>query len=225
MKFASITSISLLDYPGKISSIIFTPGCNFRCPYCYNKELVLHPERYRLITEAQAIRKLKKNKWIDAVIVTGGEPTIHKDLPSFLKKIKKETRLLIGLETNGSNPEMLEELMRKKLVDYIAMDIKTALNHGDYSKATGWRADIKKIKKSISLIIKSKIKHEFRTTVVPGIVNTKDIEAIVKLIKGEEDYFLQQFKPKNTLNKEYEKLKPYKNSELFEMKKKADKFV
>ncbi len=225
MKFAGITSISLLDYPGKISSILFTPGCNFRCPYCYNRELVLYPEKYEVITEKQAIKLLEKNKWIDAVVLTGGEPTIHENLPSFLKKLKKETKLLIGLETNGSNPEMLEKLINEKLIDFIAMDIKTSLYSKKYSKAIGGKENLTKIKKSIRLIRKSKISHEFRTTVVPGIVSVKDVEEIAKAIKGEKNYFLQQFRPGNNINKKYEKKEPYDTSILFKMQKKASKFV
>jgi len=206
--------VSLIDYPGKVVSIIFTIGCNYRCPFCQNKDLVLRNyKNLRVYTYDEIFQKLEEAKnFIDGVEITGGEPTIWgEELIELIKKLKEYG--LIKLDSNGSNPEILEKIIAQKLVDYIAMDIKTKLEPKKYAKAIGLSEEAIKtifprVLRSIELIRNSGIDHEFRTTVVPTIVEKTDIIEIANYIKGEK-YALQQFEPKSTLNPEFEKIKPY----------------
>ena len=210
VEIKAVQKVSLLDYPGKVSAIIFLGGCNFRCPFCYNVDIVLNPEKIVSIDEKIVLEFLKKRKkFLDGVCITGGEPTIHKDLPEFIRKIKA-LGLLVKLDTNGYEPEMLKKLLDKKLIDYVAMDIKTSLNKERYSKAAGINVDLSRIKKSIDLIRKSKVDYEFRTTVVPGLVNENDLIEIARALKGSKRYVLQQFlNDKKMIDKRFNKVKPY----------------
>ncbi|MBN2519330.1 MAG: anaerobic ribonucleoside-triphosphate reductase activating protein, partial [Bacteroidales bacterium] len=189
MKIGGFIKNSLIDYPGKISSIVFTSGCNFRCKYCHNPELVI-PEKIkecRLIPEEFVFSFLKENKnMLDAVTITGGEPTLHKGLIDFLIQIKS-IGLLVKLDTNGTNPELLENIINLKLVDYFAMDIKAPLELQKYRFIVGDLVSddtIEKVKKSIDVIIQSGILHEFRTTVVKQATSKEDILHIYNAIKG-----------------------------------------
>ncbi len=213
---------SLLDYPGLVSCIIFTNGCNFKCGFCHNKDLIL-PDKRREIKQEKIFDFLKKRQGlIDGVVVTGGEPTIYKGLPDFLKKIK-DLGYLLKLDTNGTNPDMIKELIKKDLVDFIAMDVKAGFEN--YPKAAGVEdVNIENIKKSIK-IIKDFEKHEFRTTVVPGLIDKEEIKKIGEIVKGAKKHALQQFRPKNTLKKEFSKLQPFKEEKLKEFKKILNKQV
>ncbi len=191
---------SLNDYPGKTSAVIFTRGCNFRCRYCHNPELVL-PERYTEEISLKEIYKFletRKGK-LDAIVITGGEPTQHADLPKMIKKIKK-MGFLIKLDTNGSNPEMLEKIIKEGNIDYIAIDIKAPLNFDSYQKVSKMPFDTLKIKRSVSLVIGSGLPHEFRTTIVKFLTSFDDLRKIAKNIKGADNYFLQKFVPAVKLN-------------------------
>lgn len=204
MIIGGFVKFSLNDYPGKTSAVIFTRGCNFRCRYCHNPELVL-PEKYAKkipLSKIFSFLKTRKGK-LDAVVITGGEPTNHSDLPFFLKKIKNPPAgggFLVKLDTNGSNPEMLEKIIKEGNINYIAMDIKAPLNLDSYSKVSRVPLDIKKIKKSIDLIINSGLPHEFRTTVVKSLTSFDDLRKIAESIKGADNYFLQKFVPAKKLN-------------------------
>lgn len=200
---------SLLEWPGLIVDSIFLAGCNFRCPYCHNPDLVAHDvvKSYDINEVLAEIESRAKTKWLDGVSVTGGEPTMSKRLPEFLKIIKG-MGLKAKIDTNGSFPDIVQKLLDEKLLDYIAMDIKATPEK--YHLAAGKKVDMKKIKKTIAIIIESGIDHEFRTTVVPTIVDVeKDIVKIAKMIKGAKRYYLQQFRPIRCLDKEFEKLVPY----------------
>jgi pyruvate formate lyase activating enzyme len=230
---------SLLDYPGKISAIIFTQGCNFRCHFCYNPMLVWpiksdknkdkpcakgqEKDQFRL-DEADLFHFLKKRAGkIDAVVISGGEPTIHSDLPKFIDRIKK-IGYLIKLDTNGTNPEMLLKLMRGGLLDYIAMDIKTSFEK--YEKAVGIKCDLKKIEKSVKLIMASNLKYEFRTTLAPGLVDSDDLLEISQIIKGADQWFLQKFRPeKNILNPEFDFARPYSDSDIKKVSRRVGPYV
>lgn len=160
---------------------------------------------------------------LDAIVITGGEPTLHKDLPDFIARIKK-LGYKIKLDTNGTNPEMLKKLIKADLVDYFAMDIKSSFDN--YEKITGVKNDLSKIKESIIIIKESAKPYEFRTTLVPGLVEPEDIKKIAKVIKGADNWFLQQFKPDSELvNPEAKKIKPYSRAELNSIKKVASEFV
>ena len=193
MIIGGIQKFSLIDYPGKTCAIIFTRGCNFRCRYCHNPELVI-PEKYAPEIPLSQIYDFLENRRgkLDAVSITGGEPTQHSDLIELMKKIKN-MGFLVKLDSNGSRPEMLKKIISKKLVDYLAMDIKAPLE--DYHKIMGWRVPVEKLKRSIDLIINSDIDYEFRTTIVKSLTSKNDLREIAKIIKGAKKYFLQKFIP------------------------------
>jgi len=230
MLFGGLQKLTLIDYPGKVACTVFTVGCNFRCPFCYNSELVL-PEKIKKqlkISEKEFFKFLKsRKKIIEGVCVTGGEPTIHKNLPDFIKKIKK-LGYLVKLDTNGSNLEMLKNLIDKKLVDYVAMDIKQSqkskVKSQKYDKATGVKVNLDDIKKSINIVKNSGIDHEFRTTVVPTIHTKEDIIQIARDISPAKKYFLQNFRPEKTLNPKFKKIKPYPQEFLLEIQKTITSF-
>jgi len=193
---------SLIEWPGKISTVVFMGGCNFSCPWCYNRDLVLNSEYLPKIFEEEILEYLNKNKdFLDALVVTGGEPTLcgdSGDLWLFFEKIKK-AGFLVGLETNGTYPKIIEKLLKNKLIDYLAMDIKAPLNHEKYDQLAGAEINLEDIKKSISLIKGSDIDYEFRTTVVPGLLTVDDIKKIAQEIKGANRYVLQKFRSENSL--------------------------
>ncbi len=214
---------SLIDYPGKIATVLFTSGCNFRCPYCQNSELVLRPESLPQIAPAEVFQFLTRRRGlIDGVVITGGEPTLQKGLDDFLRKIK-ELGLAAKLDTNGYRPRILRELLEQGLLDYVAMDVKTSL--AKYPLAAGVPVDGQRIEESVGLILSSGIVHEFRTTVVPGIVAPEDVEEMAKLITGAEKYILQQFRPQGTLEPRFREVAPYPARTLLEMAQAAEKWV
>jgi pyruvate formate lyase activating enzyme len=181
---------SFSDYPARICSTIFIGGCNFRCPYCHNPSIVFCKSKE--VQEADIIRHLEERKdKIDAVCITGGEPCIWKDLPKLVKKIK-ELGFYIKIDTNGSNPEMINYLVRNNMVDYIAMDIKAPLKK--YKEVIRTEIDIEKIKQSISFIIKGNTPYEFRTTVHSACTSEQDILTIAEELKGADRYALQEFR-------------------------------
>lgn len=203
---------SLIDYPGKMCSVVFVANCNFRCPYCQNPDLILNYKKIPTIPGREVFEHLdKKRKWIDGVCITGGEPCLYESLVDFIKKLRS-MGFLIKLDTNGTNPDMLKYLIKKKLLDYIAMDIKAPLK--DYSKVAKVGVNTMDIRKSASLVMKSGIDYEFRTTVVPSLFNEDDIVAIGKWLKGAKKYCIQQFRALSTLDKKYEKEEPYPEQKL-----------
>jgi len=222
MIIGGFQKFSLIDYPGKISCIVFTQGCNFRCPYCHNPELIPFTSLAK-IKEETILSFLEKRKGkIDAVVITGGEPTMQQDLLKFIQKIK-ERGYLIKLDTNGSNPEMLEIIINHSLVDYIAMDIKAPLEK--YKEVIHSVISPEKIKRSIRMIMNSEIRYEFRTTVVKSQLSKEDIINIGKLVEGAELYILQKFIPSKTLDPNFSNEKTYSDGELSSLKRKLEKFV
>lgn len=203
MQIGGITKSSLIDYPKKISAVIFLIGCNFNCPYCHNPELVISN-----IIEPIDINSiysfLKKRKGLlDGVVITGGEPTLHKKLPEFIKNIK-DMGYLIKLDTNGSNPNMAEELIENKLVDYIAMDIKAPFD--EYNNIITKEINIENVKKTFKLLVQNKVDYEFRTTVVSNLLNYESFVKINEIFKKEgkiKKYCLQRFKKSKHLNEFY----------------------
>ncbi|MDD3808599.1 MAG: anaerobic ribonucleoside-triphosphate reductase activating protein [Candidatus Pacebacteria bacterium] len=199
MLIGGLQKLTLIDYPSKVAAIIFTIGCNFRCRYCYNTRLV-DPKLFReedVISEEEIFSFLKSRVGkLDAVVVTGGEPTLHKDLDVFISKIKKLS-FLVKLDSNGTNPEVLQSLIDKKLVDYIAMDIKNDFEN--YQKIVNVKLDISKIKESIKVIMNSGIDYEFRTTAAPGVTK-EDILNISEYIKGAKKYYLQVFQEMDVID-------------------------
>lgn len=190
MHIAGVQRLSLLDYPGKLSCIVFLPGCNLRCPFCHNAEIVT--QNHSEIEESSVLEFIESRKTVlDGVCITGGEPTLQKDLPEFISKVK-DIGLSVKLDTNGTAPETLQYIIDNRLVDYIAMDIKTSLEK--YPIAVGVESfTTDKIKRSIDMIMSSEIDYEFRTTVSRGIVELEDIDDICKTISGCKAYYLQKF--------------------------------
>ena len=219
---------SLIDWEGKIVTTLYVPFCNFRCPYCYNYDLVLNPDIFGEIpAETIECFLLERKDFIDGICISGGEPTLHPDLPVYLKEIKTKD-FLIKLDTNGTNPEMLEQILSAELVDYIAMDIKSSLNLGDYSRASGIkdRRWLESIKESINLIMKSSVDYEFRTTVVPTLHSEDIIIEIARYISGARKYVLQKFLPsESTLEPSYQRIQPYSEEKMSELSIKAKKYV
>jgi len=205
---------SLLDYPEKIVSVVWLSGCNFRCPYCFNVEIVNNSNKLRKIEAEEIFNHLEsRKKWLDGICITGGEPTLHKGLFDFISKIK-QMGFLVKLDTNGTDPEVIKKLIEAKLIDYIAMDIKAPLK--EYKKTVKRDVGLEKIQDSIDLIRNSGIEYEFRTTVVPKFFDEKVALAIGNWLKGSKKYCLQQFRPEKTLDKNLQKEKPYTHEKLKE---------
>ena len=222
MTIAGLRKTTLIDYPGKIAAIVFLAGCNFRCPWCYSKELVLPAEikKQPKVLEKEFFDFLKERTGLlEGIVICGGEPTINKDLPEFIKKIK-ELGYAVKIDTNGSNPKMLKKLIDDSLIDYVAMDIK--LPKERYLEIF---KEVKDIEESIKILKKSKIDSEFRTTVVPTIHTKEDFLKIAKWIGGPKvKYYLQNFRPEKTIDPEFEKIKPYSDEYLLEIQKAISPF-
>lgn len=187
--------VSLIDYPGHIAAVIFTGGCMFRCPFCHNASLAKNAKHLPFFSFDQVIETLISRKSvIEAVVISGGEPTIHPQLPELIHKIK-ELGFKVKLDTAGVNPDMLEKVLPH--LDYVAMDIKHSFKK--YSSAIGISVTLDKIKKSIVLIQQSGVPYEFRTTVVPGLHEVSDFEAIGKELENSEQIYIQQFVPSNDM--------------------------
>ena len=189
MNIAGVQKVTLLDYPGKVACEIFTQGCNFECPFCQNSSLIPITNTGEF-SEEEIFEYLNLRKNIlDGVVITGGEPTVQKDLKEFIKKIK-DLGLLVKLDTNGGNPKVLQELIDEELVDYVAMDIKNIFNK--YNITAGKKVSLDNIKKSIEILKASKIDYEFRTTIIKEMHSLDDIISICKLV-GNAKYYLQNF--------------------------------
>ena len=197
MLIAGLQKLTLLDYPGKTACTVFTPGCNFRCPFCHNALLVTSPVT-DYVSEDEFFAFLSKRKGIlDGVCITGGEPTLQKDLIPFAEKIRA-MGFLIKLDTNGYRPDVLGEFLEKGLADYVAMDIKASPT--EYAATTGLAdLDFSLIKNSIELIENSGVAHEFRTTVTETFHGEGDFEEILTLFSPDTPYYLQQFKDSGNL--------------------------
>lgn len=218
---------SLLDWEGKIVSTLYTPYCNFRCPYCQNSGLVLNPDQYETVSFKVIADYLSKHKdWVDGICLTGGEPCFFEDLPDFIKGIR-DIGMQVKLDTNGTFPDMLMRVLETGIVDYVAMDIKAPLDFEAYSKSAGIKNGklFEKVKGTIKLIMESGIDYEFRTTVVPTLHEKADIIKIAKHIEGARKYALQNFSNRETLDSEFQKIKPYDIEELEQMGKSASSYV
>lgn len=196
MKIAGFQKNSFVDYPGNIAAVVFTPGCNMKCYYCHNKELLGSKAADNLIPESDVFDHLhKRMNFLDAVVVTGGEPTLQPDLEEFLTRVKA-LGYAVKLDSNGTNPEIIKKLMDKKLVDYIAMDIKASFEK--YEEICGTEVSIERINESIDLLMQGVVQYEFRTTFVTRL-KEEDILSIAGRIKGAKRYILQQVQFKSEL--------------------------
>lgn len=205
MIIGGLQKTSLLDFPEKIAAIVFTVGCNFRCGYCHNPELITGEAK---IEEVFEFLKTRQGK-LDGVVITGGEPCLQKDLPEFIKQVK-ELGFAVKLDTNGSFPEMLEKVLSD--LDYVAMDIKAPLEK--YSQIVNVDVDTSKILKSIEVLKNGGVDYEFRTTVVKSQLSFEDFEKIGQLIQGVPRYYLQRFEASKILDKSLENEKTYSTEEF-----------
>lgn len=211
------------DFVGFISSTIFLGGCNFRCPYCHNSDLVLRPKTLPTFPMEYFLNFLDSRKgWLEGICVTGGEPLLHDDLETLLSLIK-ERNLLVKVDTNGSFPSRLEALIQKKLVDKIAMDVKAPLER--YSEVAGVEVEKEDILQSIDIVKNSGLPYVFRCTVVPGLIGPEDVEKISLLIKGAKVFQLQQFVPANPIDNDYLQIKPFSKEEVQEFAKIAAPYL
>jgi pyruvate formate lyase activating enzyme len=202
MKFSGLQKVSLIDYPNKIASVLFTPGCNLRCGFCHNWRIVVEPKP-PFLQEAVALGVLeRRKKYVDAVVVTGGEPCMHKELPRFLEKLKQRG-FQVKLDTNGFYPDVLEQCLAH--VDYVALDVKTSLE----KYALLGAKDTAALLRTVNMLKMGKVAYEFRTTMVPELVTAGDVTRICELVKGAKTHAFQQFVPQDTLDKRFEGLKPY----------------
>jgi pyruvate formate lyase activating enzyme len=229
MLLGGLQKTTLIDFPGKVACTVFTVGCNFRCPFCHNKDIV--SQKNFLAANLPPIKESEffsflhsRKKILDGVCITGGEPTLHSDLMSFCEKIK-QIGLAVKLDSNGSNPDKLKNLIKNNLVDFIAMDVKACFS--DYKKAMGVNYPVSQMKKSIILILNSGLGYELRTTLVPKIHSqksiiklTKDLKQLAKKIKyplSKLNYTLQSFRPQNCLDPKYLKERTFSSQELKEI--------
>lgn len=191
MEIKGLQKLTLLDYPEKLACTVFLAGCNLRCPFCHNFSLVIPSGFGDSISHEEFFEFLKSRQHkLGGVCISGGEPTLHKELPEFIKEIKK-LGYSVKLDTNGTSPDVLEALVKSHLIDYVAMDIKSSKE--GYGRAVGCDVDIGKIEKSVEILMRGEVDFEFRTTVVRGIHTETDIIAIGEWLRGDEKYFLQSF--------------------------------
>lgn len=202
MKFSGLQKISLIDYPTRVASVLYTPGCNLKCGFCHNWRIATDPQP-PFLQETTALDMLEnRKKYVDAVVVTGGEPCMHKELPKFLIKLK-ERGFSVKLDTNGFFPDVLEECLGH--VDYVAMDIKTSLEKYQQLGAE----NTANLMHSVEILKTDKVPYEFRTTLVPNLVTLEDLPKIGELIRGASTLALQQFVSKDTLDNKFESIRPY----------------
>ena len=216
-----------MDWVGKITSVIFLPYCNFKCPYCQNPELVLNPDSLASIDIDDILKKLSNYKgWIDGICITGGEPTIHESLPELIRYIKKNSGLAIKLDTNGADPKMLEGLIKENLLDAVSMDVKAPLDDIRYRRAAGVVVDVEKIKKSIDILKDSDLDVEFRTTVHRDMFTKKDIQDLAGQLKGAGRFKLQNFNANaDTIDPELKGSTPFDEETFKELQELARKII
>ncbi|MEM1507013.1 MAG: anaerobic ribonucleoside-triphosphate reductase activating protein [Candidatus Bathyarchaeia archaeon] len=202
MKFSGLQKTSLIDFPGKISSILFTPGCNLRCPYCQNWRIVVNPQG-PFLSEDDALAILEsRKKYVDAVVITGGEPLIHSDILQFIKRLK-ERNFSVKLDTNGFFPDLLKRCL--DYVDYVAVDVKTSPEKYHLLGAK----EVSSLFKTINLLKECGVDYEFRNTVVPRIVEEEDVVKIGETVKGAKRFAFQQFIPEDVLDENFRSVQPY----------------
>jgi pyruvate formate lyase activating enzyme len=200
---------SFLDWPGKLCSVFFLPYCNFRCPYCHNHSLVFHPGQYATIPLRDIFGRLRSlRNWIDGICITGGEPTLHTGLLSLIRGIKRHG-LPVKLDTNGSNPRKLENLIETGEVDFVSMDVKAPLDPFRYSRSIGLSTNLQSVLKSIEILKRGMVKYEFRMTVVPGLHTEEDIQTLSHQLRVGRRFILQNFNPENTLDPSLRNVTPY----------------
>lgn len=198
MRIGGFQPLTVSDYPGCAAAIVFTQGCNFRCPFCHNGALLKSTSNDQILDDNRLLERLcERKKILDGIVFSGGEPTIQEELSVFIEKCR-QMDLKIKLDTNGSRPDMIQLLVTEQLLDYIAMDIKAPLSK--YSRLSGIDCATDKIRESIEIIANSRVTSEFRTTYVPGLLTQNDIDSIRSLVPEKSKYTVQRFIPENALD-------------------------
>ncbi|MDD5244110.1 MAG: anaerobic ribonucleoside-triphosphate reductase activating protein [Syntrophorhabdaceae bacterium] len=214
---------SFIDWKGCLSSVIFTGGCNFRCPFCHNTDLVLHYDTMEEIPLEHIVLNLRKyKKWVDKVVITGGEPTIHMNLFHIIGRIRSED-IKIKLDTNGSSPFMLKGLVNDGLIDYVAMDVKGPI--GRYKRWCGVDVNTNNIEESIRFILEGKVDYEFRMTVVPFLHREEDVYEVAEYIRHAKRFTIQEFRPHNTLDTSYANIKPFSPDKIAKIRETAEQIM
>ncbi len=215
MKILGFIETSLIDWEKRVCSVIFVGGCNFKCPFCQNYSLVKESKELKIWSWQEIKDKLilKKN-WLDGVVVSGGEPTIHPEIFGLLIKLK-ELGFPTKIDTNGSFPYVIKEMLELGLIDYVAMDVKTALDER-YYQACGRKIELSLIKRTIQLLQESNIDYEFRTTLVPQLVGAEELIAIAREIAPAKSYVLQQYIPQNARQTKFRHIKQYSKNDAEE---------
>jgi len=214
---------SFIDWKGRLSSVLFTGGCNFRCPFCHNAELVLHHDAMEEIPLEHIILNLRKyKKWVDRIVITGGEPTIHMDLFHMIGQIKAEG-IKVKLDTNGSSPFVLKGLVNDGLIDYVAMDVKGPVDR--YKRWCGVDINTKNIEESIQFILEGKVDYEFRMTVVPFLHREDDVYEAAEYIRYAKRFTIQEFRPHNTLDPSYANIKPFSPDKVAKIRENVEQIM
>ncbi|PLX87226.1 MAG: anaerobic ribonucleoside-triphosphate reductase activating protein [Desulfuromonas sp.] len=223
MKIKGFQGTSLLDFPGRLAALVFTGGCNLACPYCHNPGLVLEPDQYPDYPLADLFDDLRSRAgFIDGIVISGGEPTLDPGLSDFLARLK-EMELEVKLDTNGLRPDVLRPLLEKNQVDYLAIDLKTALDR--YSELDSHPVDVAPLVDTIALTRTFDVATEFRTTCVPGLVEVDDIHAMGTAIKGADLWVLQQFVPDHSLDENLHEVSPHSAEVLQGFVRSAEGYV
>ncbi len=227
MLISGVQKFTMLDFPEHTSAIVFTPGCNMRCGYCHNKEFVL-PEEIKKISSSFIDEKIvfnfleKRKGLLDGLVISGGEPTLQRDLKSFIEKVRN-LGFKIKLDTNGARFEVLKDLVESGLLNYVAMDVKTSLSK--YNELVGPLIKVQDIENSINFLKENRVPYEFRTTFIKEVHSTEIIEDIKKLLSGSDKYFLQSFRSANTLEEKFQCYNAFSKGEMIELKNEFAKFI
>ena len=227
---------SFSDWPGKVVAVIFLPLCNFRCPYCHNHDLVLLPEKYPNFPLGEIVKSLRKRRgWIDGICISGGEPTLHRWLPSLLRYLKSAAGLSapgvslgIKLDTNGTHPEVLQSLMEEGLLDYVAMDLKAPLEAERYASIAGvslGEEGLARIQASMQILLQGQVDYEFRTTLVPAFIGEEEVYALAGQVRGAKRYTLQNFNPRDPLDEKLNSVAPFDEQVLRRMQTKVNEII
>jgi len=207
MNIKGFQGTSLLDFPGRISALVFFGGCNLACPFCHNPPLVVNPDEFPDFPADELLAELdRRRSFIDGVVVSGGEPTLDPALPELLREIKA-LDLLVKLDTNALLPDVLQSLIDESLVDYLAVDLKTTVER--YDELHHRPVDIAALRKGLRIVLNASVEHEFRTTCVPGLVEREDILSMATEIKGARRWVLQQFMAPHALDENLRDIKPH----------------
>jgi len=216
---------SFVDWPGKVASVIFLPQCNLRCPYCHNYDLVLNPDQFPTVPVQHILTRLRHyGRWIDGVCITGGEPTLFPDLRQLIETLRSE-QLLIKLDTNGSRPRILKQLLQDGLIDHVAMDVKSPLEPESYSRCAGVPVNIEHIQESVDILRTHAPSYEFRVTVVPTFLTRNHLVQLAHELIGAAKLTLQHFSPLHTLDPQCKKIVPYTDGEMSSMQVEVDQII